>query len=121
MVVDGMALEGRHFLVSHQMLRAWNLERDRLGARGDEEVAAFECRAIDHHHVSASEPRRTMEGVDALLGVAVLALLRNRIGKRALKGDQLRPVDPDITRHTAAAHAPHAVHCLGTGDQHYLW
>src|SRR5207237_2990219 len=105
---------------SHQMLRAGNPKFDRLGARRDEEVAALECRAIDAHHVSVSEPGTTVEGVDALLGVVVLTLMRNRIGERALEGDQLRPVDPDITGHAAAAHAPHAVQRLGTGDQHLL-
>lgn len=36
----------------------------------------------------------TVEGVDALLGVAVLTLLRNRIGEGALKSDHLRASRP---------------------------
>jgi len=58
--------------VSHQTLRAGNPKFDRLGARGDEEVAALECRAIDAHRVSVSDPGMTVEGVDAPLGVVVL-------------------------------------------------
>src|ERR1700730_11205977 len=102
------------------MLRAWNLELDRFGTRSDEEVAGFECRAVDDHAVSICESRLPVEGVDTLLGVAVLTPLRNRIGERAFEGNQLRPADPDMTRHASAAHAPHAVNRLNTRDQHLL-
>jgi len=45
------AFEDEEVLVSHQMLRAGNPKFDRSAPRGDEEVAALECRAIDAHRV----------------------------------------------------------------------
>src|SRR5260370_31825750 len=102
------------------MLCTRNPELDRLGPRSDEEMATFECGAIDRHRVSASESCMTVVGVDVLLGVAVFTLLRNRIRECALEGDQRRPVDLDIASHAVVVHAHAAVHRLGAGDQPLL-
>lgn len=70
--------------------------------------------------VQPGELGRTVEGVDAVLAVAMLVFLRHRIGEATLEVDQVGPVDPNLAFHAPAGHPPLCVDDFRSADKHLL-
>ena|SRR5882757_2426625 len=69
--------------------------------------------------VRANEPRKAVKGINALLGITGLLLLRHRISIGAFEGDEFGLTDPKFARDPATLHAACAINGLGTTQEHF--
>src|SRR2546427_4555378 len=78
------ALQVQKILAGRQVLLAGNTELDGLRSGRDQEVTALENLVIDLHRVPAGKPRMSVKGFDALRGIHLFVLCRDRVGEASL-------------------------------------
>jgi hypothetical protein len=83
-------------------------------------VTRRELLSCDGNRVGASEPRKAVKSINALLGIADLLLLRHRISESAFEGDQVEPTDPNFAIDPSTLHSVRGIDGLGTTDEHFL-
>src|SRR6185437_6842516 len=113
-------LERQEILVRDGVLLPRNAERHGLGATGEDDVAGFDPRPLHGNLIRTAEACRSVEGIDAFLPIAALALRRDRIGESALERHEVAPRDRRVTADTVAGEAPRPPHRFGTRYQHLL-
>src|SRR6266849_1050472 len=87
-------------------------------AAREQNVTRLEYLPFDRDSIGSREARQPMKSVDALLGITLLLLVRNRIGEAALERHEFAPVDARRTLDAMPAHATRRVDRLGADDQH---
>lgn len=104
---------------AHQRL-AGNMERDRVGAGGDEGMAGLQGAVANRDPVRRDEAGDAVESVRAELGIAPFLPSRDRIGERPLERDQVRPIDRQSPLDAMPDHARGRIGRLLAAHQHLL-
>jgi len=87
-----------------QMLFANDVQADRPRAGRNHHLRPFEDVVAHLNRAFIDKPRTAVKGFDARFQEAILPLLRERVRKRRLEADQLRPIDPNVPRDAPTRH-----------------
>src|SRR6185437_2948390 len=93
-------------IAKREMFFAGKPQRCGPRAAGDQNMPPFEQVPVHLDGIPAGKASHAVEGIDALLGEALLAFLGDRIGESPFEGDQVFPVYFEFAGRTPVTHPP---------------